>query len=95
MIGGYDDNDELFGGSPKKKYFDIVFNANRNLVEHSLSENLKRIAILERLLEDRLEEGESVDMLIRNFAIENMDEVESMLVDMYITHTGDILTQNE
>ncbi len=85
----------LFGGSPRDKYFDIIFNANRNLVEQALSDNLRRIEILERLLEDRLEEGEEIDRMIQNYAVENMDEVERALNNAYIAGMGDILTQNE
>ena len=85
----------LFGGSPRVKYFDIIFNANRNLVEQALSDNLRRIEILERLLEDHLEEGEEIDRLIQNYAVEHMDEVESALNNAYIAGMGDILTQNE
>ncbi len=91
----FGEDDDLFGGSPKKKYFDIIFNANRNLVENALSENLKRVVILEKLLEERLNESEDIDMLIRNYAISNIDDVESMLTDAYIAGMGDILTQNE
>jgi len=90
-----DEEDLLFGGSPRKKYFDIIFNANRNLVEEALSENLKRIYILERLLEERLGEGVDIDRVIQNYVVENMDEVQKGLEDAYITGMGDILTQNE
>jgi ribosome assembly protein YihI (activator of Der GTPase) len=95
MFGFDEDEDALFGGSPKKKYFDVIFNANRNLVEQALSDNLKRIAVLESLLTDRLQDGEDIDRLIQNYVVENMDEVEKDLIDAYITGMGDILTQNE
>ncbi len=93
MFGGYDD--DMFGGTPRGKYFDIIFNANRNLVEEALSNNLKRIAVLEKLLEERLGDGEVLESLVQNYMIQNMDEVESMLTDAYINGMGDILTQNE
>jgi hypothetical protein len=95
MFDFNDEEESLFGGDPRTKYFDIIFNANRNLVEEALSSNLKRIAILERLLQERLDEGEDIDSLIQNFAVTKMDEVEQDLIDSYISGMGDILTQNE
>ncbi len=95
MFDFNDDEESLFGGSPRVKYFDIIFNANRNLVEEALSSNLKKIAILENLLQERLNEGEDIDTLIQNYAVTNMDKVEQDLTDAYIAGMGDILTQNE
>ncbi len=93
MFGGYDD--DIFGGTPRSKYFDVIFNANRNLVEEALSSNLKRIAVLEKLLEERLGDDEDIESLVQNYLIQHMDEVEHMLNDAYINGMGDILTQNE
>jgi len=95
MFDYNDEEDLLFGGSPKSKYFDVIFNANRNLVEEALSNNLKKIVALEHLLQERLSEGEDIDSLIQNYIVSNMDEVEQNLVDAYINGMGDILTQNE
>jgi hypothetical protein len=91
----FNEDDELFGGTPEKKYFDIIFNANRNLVEYALTENLKRMSILESLLEERLEEGADIDKMILNYAMSNQTKVEDDLKNSYIHGMGDILTKNE
>jgi hypothetical protein len=91
----FNEDDELFGGTPQKKYFDIIFNANRNLVEHALTENLKRMSILESLLEERLEEGADIDQMILTYAMNNQTKVEDDLNNAYIHGMGDILTKNE
>ncbi|OQX75019.1 MAG: hypothetical protein B6D59_00355 [Campylobacteraceae bacterium 4484_4] len=89
------EEDDLFGGTPEKKYFDIIFNANRNLVEGHLRENLDRIAALEMLLEEMLGEDKDVDQIIRNFIFQHQDEIAKRRDNLYIIGMGDILTQNE
>ncbi len=89
------EEDDLFGGTPEKKYFDIIFNANRNLVEGHLRENVERIAALELLLEEMLGEEKDFDRILHNFTLEHSDEIARRRDNLYIGGMGDILTQNE
>jgi len=43
------DEDDVFMGSPKSKFFDIIYNANRNLVELELEVLIERMACMEIL----------------------------------------------
>ncbi len=88
-------DDDLFGGTPTKKYFDILFNANRNLVEYYLTQNLEKIAVLEHLLEEKMDEDIDLEKIVRNFAINNPEIIEKKLTDLYISDMGNILSQNE
>ncbi|EAK0826252.1 DUF2018 family protein [Campylobacter fetus] len=83
--------DDIFGGDPKDKFFDIIFNANRNLVENELKKVFIELAILRELAEQK---GIS-DMDIKSFEALNADLVEDGLNDIYIGVTGEILSQNE
>ncbi len=89
------EDDDLFGGSPSKKYFDIIFNANRNLVEFALTENLEKIAVLEMLMEEMLGEDKDLIQIIRNYSVNNMDKVSEKVTSLYIEGMGDILSKNE
>ncbi len=91
----FNEDDDLFGGTAEKKYFDIVFNANRSVVENELSNNLRRMNALEKLLEARLEEGEDLEQMVISYLASNIEEVESELKNSYIAGMGDILTQAE
>ncbi len=90
----FNEDDNLFGGSPEKKYFDIIFNASKGLVENQLRGNIERIVIMEKMLEELLED-ENIERRVKSYIIENPDEVENMVVNRYIVDVGDILTQNE
>ncbi len=89
------ENDPLFGGSPKKKYMDIIFNANRNLVEEYLHENIKYMAALELLLEDMMGEDKDIVQIVRNYSFENQNKIDDRSMDLMVDGMGKILTQNE
>jgi len=89
------DDDDIFGGSPQKKYFDIIFNANRNLVEDELSDNLRKIAALELLLEEMMGEDKDILQIVQNYIWENQEKIDKKTIDLYIEGMGNILTKNE
>ena len=91
----FHEDDEMFGGTAEKKYFDIIFNANRSVVENELTNNLKRMNVLENLISERLEEGEDLEQLINSYMANHIEETESELKNAYIAGMGDILTQAE
>ncbi len=90
----FNEDDQLFGGSPEKKYFDIIFNASKGLVENQLITNLEKIVVMEKMLEDIFPD-ENIDAKIKSYIVENQDEVSAMLTNQYIVDVGNILTQNE
>ncbi len=89
------EDDDIFGGKPEKKFFDIVFNANRNLVQDELNNSVRKIATLELLLEEMLGEGKDTDAIINNYVFNNQDKVNQRVNNIYIEMMGNVLTQNE
>lgn len=89
------DDDDLFGGTPEKKFYDIVFNANRNLVTGEINQILEKLAATELLLEDVLGADKDVEQIIENYRFENQGKVNHKIIDLYIGSTASILTQNE
>ncbi len=91
----FEDEEDIFtGGSPKAKFFDIVYNANRNLVESELDKMVERICILEMILGEKIgEEALEEEVRKRSYALSS--ELESCKSDKYIEYTANILTQNE
>lgn len=89
------EEDELFGGTPQKKYFDILFTANRNLVEDHITTNLERIAAMELLMEEMMGEDKDIEKIVRNFVVMNQEKIDNRMMDLYINGMGDIVTRNE
>ena len=88
-------SDDIFGGTPEGKYFDVIFNANRNLVEQELSNVINKLAAVELLLEDVLGEDKDVETIINNYIFNNQDKIKQRQNNIYIESMGNILSQNE
>ena len=91
----FEEEEDIFsGGSPKKKFFDIVYNANRNLVELELDKMVERICLLEAILEEKIgEEAMESEIAARTFS--DTETLETCKMSKYIELTANILTQNE
>ena len=90
----YEDEDDFFMGCPKSKFFDILFNANRELVKTKLLEIVDRYSAMEILLEKQVG-VDALEGMIRTVLTEDMDTVVEHNNDLFISSVGEILTQNE
>lgn len=88
----FDEEDEIFGGTPRSKFFDIVYNANRNLVEFELEKMVERYKAMETLLEQF---DENFDLSVKNHIMQNPDLLNEAKNDFYIGFVGDVLSNNE
>ena len=79
--------------SPKDKFFEIMYHANKNLVIEELEDVFKRLAALEIIAEDCL--GEEVDQKINEIVFNRSAELEEVESDLYIHTMSNILTKNE
>ncbi len=89
------EDDDIFGGKPEDKFFDIVYNANRNLVQNELINATTKSAAMELLLEEMLGEEKDIEGIIANYILNNQDKVNNRINDLYIEMMGNILSQNE
>ncbi len=90
----YEDEDDFLVGSAKSKFFDIVFHANKSLVEQKLLETIDRLSAMELLLEKMLGEEEAY-RAVENMLAEEPDAILNRNNDFFIAAVGEILTQNE
>jgi len=94
MYNLFEDEDDIFQGSPKSKFMDIVYAANRDLVQNELERLMGRMAIMEMLLQEQHGE-DHIDSILRNIEFERADEVEMMAKNLYIISVGNVLSRNE
>lgn len=90
----FEDDAVFSGGSPKQKFFEIVYTANRNVVEMELEKLLERFALAEKILEERGLEQELEQRLSR-LPGEPCEEVENIKTSLLIETTGSIVCQSE
>jgi len=88
----FNDDDGMFMGTPKSKFFDIVFNANRNLVEEELENLIERMCLLEMIAEESVED---LELKLNEYRFSKSQELEDKKFDTFINSMGNILTQNE
>jgi len=89
----FEDEDDVFLGSPTSKLMDIIFNANNDVVRFDLENFMKRRAALEMVLEEKLGEdyGKEIDL----FMVENREAVESKTKSLSIELMGEIVSKSE
>ncbi len=92
MYNIFEDEDDIFMGSPRSKFLDIVFNANRGLVESELERLIERLAILELMHQ---EDPELLDKKLLEYRFKNQDDVDTKMKSLFIESMGNVLTQNE
>jgi len=88
----FPDDDGMFMGTPKSKFFDIVYNANRNLVEQEIEDIMERMCLLEMIAEEHEEE---LEQKLAEIKFSKSEELEGKKFDAFINSTGNILSQNE
>ncbi|NOQ31842.1 MAG: DUF2018 family protein [Helicobacteraceae bacterium] len=90
----FEDEDNIFGGTPLSKWMDIINVANKNLVEQELERVYIRHAVMEKLLLEKMSE-EELDREVYNYQHVKYDEIESDVKSLYLESTGNVVTRNE
>jgi len=89
------DEDDFLMGSPKSKFFDIVYNANRSLAEQSIESVFDRYCAMELLLENYVKDENELEYLLNEIIFQRTDELQERKNSLFIAATGDVLTQHE
>ena len=89
----FEDEDDVFLGSPVSKLMDIIFNANNDVVRFDLENFIRRRAALEMVLEEKL--GEDYGKIIDIHIVENRDAVEIKTKSLSIELMGEIVSKSE
>lgn len=90
----YEDEDDVFMGSPKSKLMDIIFNANNDVVRFQLENFINRFAAMELLMAKKI--GEDIDEReLRDFMLMKADDVENHAKGLCLELMGNIVSQSE
>jgi len=86
-----EDEDDMFVGSPKSKYFDIARQANEEIVADETDKIVEKLAVMELMLSQDKDVDFDLNRLIQQYVFEHADEVEEMKKGLYIEFTGEIV----
>ena len=86
----FEDEDNIFGGTPESKYHDIASQANDEIVKDEFNKIVQKFAIMEAMLREQ-DENDDLDRRIAQYGFDKSMEVESMKKGLYIEFTGNIV----
>ena len=86
----FEDEENIFGGTPKSKYWDIAGQANEEIVSDEFDKVVQKFAIMEAMLQEK-HDHEELDKMISQYGFENSMEVENLKKGLYIEFTGNIV----
>jgi len=89
----FEDEDDVFLGSPQSKLMDIMFNANNDVVRFDLTNFIRRRAAMELLLSEHF--GDEFDKKIDMLMVENREDVEDKMKSLCIELMGEIVSKSE
>jgi hypothetical protein len=85
-----EDEDNIFGGTPKSKYWDFRNQVSQDLDEDEFDKVVEKIAVMETMLSEHYDINE-LDKMIKSYALQNMSEVEDMKKSVYMELAGSLL----
>ncbi len=88
----FDEEDDYMVSTPKSNYFSIVKTANQNIVEMEVEKMFQRLAIAEKIMEEKGLEEEH-ENLLKAMVIDK--ELEDRTNSIFIELVGNIVTQCE
>lgn len=89
----FEDEDDVFSGSPRSRFMDVVFNANNDIVRQELALFVEKVAVMELMLEEHV--GDDIDRAVKNFEFAHADEASEKSKGLFIELMGKVLSQSE
>lgn len=86
----FEDENDIFGGTPQSKYWDISKQISDDLVQFEFDDIIMRLAVMEKMLM-KIHDEEMLDKIIKNYYYENGDEIELHKKSMYMELAGKLI----
>jgi hypothetical protein len=86
----FEDEDDIFSGSPQSKYWDIAKQVSEDLYQYNFDEIMTKIAVMEKMLMQQHGE-EDLDKIVNRYAIMNPDEIEEHKKSLYMEYAGRLI----
>ena len=86
----FEDEDDIFGGTPRSKFWDIVNQASDDLVKDQFDVIFERFAVMEVMLKNHYSD-EEIDKTVKSYPLLNDMEIENHKKSLYIEFTGNIV----
>ena len=88
-----DYKDDFWGRTPQSSYFEIAKTANQNIVEQEIEAVFRRLAVVEKMLEEQGIDEEAISQEISRTVID--EDIDGRTGSVFIDLVGRIVTQCE
>jgi len=88
------DDDDFMMTTPKENFFQIVNTANKNIVEMEIEKLIERLAVAERLIEEKGLD-EEYEKAIQTLPISEPADIDNRKNSLFIETVGNIVSQCE
>ncbi len=86
-----EDEDDIFSGSPKSKFLDIIKHSSSDIVKEELDKIVEKLAVLELMLSEKKDDNFDINHEIKKYFFENTQKVEEMKKGLYMEFSGEII----
>ncbi|HHO42249.1 MAG TPA: DUF2018 family protein [Epsilonproteobacteria bacterium] len=90
----FNQEDDFLVGNPRDNYFEIAKTANANIVNMEIEKILQRLAVAEKMLEEKGLEAE-YEKLLKYIKSTDLSDLENRTNSLFIELVGNIVTQCE
>ncbi len=85
-----EDEDDIFGGTPMSKYWDIANKTAQDGVKEEFDAVVERIAAMEAILQEH-HDVEDFDLAIKNYCSNNRDKIDNLKKSVYMELAGKLI----
>lgn len=86
----FEDDEDVIAGSPRKRYWDILGQTEKDKVENEFDKIIAKIATMEKMLMERYHEDE-LDNAVSVYGIMNEEEVEVHKKNLYLEYGAKLI----
>lgn len=88
----FEDEDDVFAGTPQSKFWDIIQVASNDLVKDQMDTLLEKFAVMETILIKEHGE-EKLNQILKEYTFKNSEEIEFNKKSTYLEFTGEIISR--
>jgi len=86
----FEDEENVFGGTPKSKFWDIANQASDDLVKDQFDAFVQKYTIMENIL-CKMHGEDELERILSQYALENSMQLQEDKKSTYIAWTGEIV----
>jgi hypothetical protein len=86
----FEDEDDIFSGSPQSKYWDIAKQVSEDLYQYDFDEIMTKIAVMEKMLMEQHHEDD-LNRIVESYALMNQEEIENHKKSLYMEYAGRLI----